>query len=360
MSTGNRGAVHHRLAVALAASITSLWLCGPQASGAPASGPAPVAAPRTDASPSELESAAARGDSAAQFRLAQSYEGTSHGDAEARAWFARSASQGNPGAEYGLALLLRDGRGGPRDDQAAFAWLSKAARAGYSAAEVGLGDAFLAGRGVPRDIAQAQEWYRAAAVQGDVDGQVALGELCLAPPPRPSPASGRMTCSAAPARDYGRRVRRWKLAGDGRLPQPPRGKNQLRAEGALTVPVGTLSRHSVGSPSAPGAYDVVVTGRSPAAAAEALRKSGFSFRRIFPEEASGDQGPHLHLETLLGHSTAPPRLDDLLEGPAKALPSVPITSDQAMFWLAAARHSGSSRAGGLMIEVRRSGCASAH
>ena len=355
MSTGTPNVVRHRLALALAASVMPFWLCDPQANGAPASRPAPVVAPRTDASPRELEAAAAQGNSAAQFRLGQFYEGTPDGDAEARAWFAKSASQGNPGAEYHLALLLRDGRGGPRDEQAGFASLSKAARAGYSAAEVGLGDAFLAGRGVPRDVAKAQEWYRAAAVQGDVEGQLRLGELCLAPQP-PLAAEGMTSGKLHEIMDGLFGAGNWRETGGFRTPAR---ENQLRSEGAMTVPAGTLSRHSIGSPAAPGAYDVVVRNRPLAEAADALRKSGFNFNRIYHEEASGDQGPHLHLETMLGHSTAPPTLDSLLEGPAKALPATPITSDQAMFWLAAARHGGSSRAGALMIEVRRSGWAAA-
>jgi hypothetical protein len=73
-------------------------------------------------------------------------------------------------------------------------------------------------------------------------------------------------------------------------------ENKLRAEGALTVPPGTVSRHSMGTPDAPDAYDIVVAGLTPDQAAVRLRHSGVAFRRLFPEGAHGNQGPHLHVE----------------------------------------------------------------
>ena len=85
----------------------------------------------------------------------------------------------------------------------------------------------------------------------------------------------------------------WRMTGGYRTPER---ENELRAQGALTVPVGKLSRHSVGRPGAPGAYDVVVDGLSPAQAAAKLRRSGAPFRTVFAEGAHGSQGPHLHLE----------------------------------------------------------------
>jgi hypothetical protein len=76
----------------------------------------------------------------------------------------------------------------------------------------------------------------------------------------------------------------------------PERENELRAQGALTVPAGVLSRHSTGRPGAPGAYDLVVSGLSPAAAAARLREADAPFRKYFPEGAHGTQGAHLHLE----------------------------------------------------------------
>ncbi len=85
----------------------------------------------------------------------------------------------------------------------------------------------------------------------------------------------------------------WRMTGGYRTPER---ENELRAQGALTVPVGRLSRHSMGRPGAPGAYDVVVNGLSPAQAAAKLRRSGAPFRSMFAKGTHGSQGPHLHLE----------------------------------------------------------------
>jgi len=85
----------------------------------------------------------------------------------------------------------------------------------------------------------------------------------------------------------------WRMTGGYRTPER---ESQLRAQGAMTVRPGGTSRHSLGRPGAPGAYDVVVDGMSPAAAAERLRRAGAPFARYQPKGAHGTQGPHLHLE----------------------------------------------------------------
>src|SRR5688572_8972510 len=64
----------------------------------------------------------------------------------------------------------------------------------------------------------------------------------------------------------------------------------------MTVRPGGLSRHSMGRPGAPGAYDLVVDGMSPSEAASRLRAAGAPFARYQPKGAHGTQGPHLHVE----------------------------------------------------------------
>ena len=86
---------------------------------------------------------------------------------------------------------------------------------------------------------------------------------------------------------------KWRETGGYRTPER---ENQLRAEGALTVRAGAISRHSLGRPGAPGAYDAVVTGVSLDVAAARLRTSGAPFRKILAEGTHGTQGAHLHLE----------------------------------------------------------------
>jgi len=85
-------------------------------------------------------------------------------------------------------------------------------------------------------------------------------------------------------------------------------EDRLRLEGAGTVPVGAISRHSMGTPEAPGAYDAVVHGVSPAVAAWRLRTSKEAgIGRVLVEGAHGREGPHLHIEVGdgLGASVAP-------------------------------------------------------
>ncbi|HXA40201.1 MAG TPA: hypothetical protein VNW53_14470 [Phenylobacterium sp.] len=73
-------------------------------------------------------------------------------------------------------------------------------------------------------------------------------------------------------------------------------ENALRRAGAGTVPAGRLSRHSLGDPEAPGAYDAVVAGLTPAAAAARLKRAGAPLARVAAEGAHGREGPHLHIE----------------------------------------------------------------
>lgn len=86
---------------------------------------------------------------------------------------------------------------------------------------------------------------------------------------------------------------KWKPTGGYRTPAR---EDELRREGAETVPAGHTSAHSEGTPDAPGAYDIVVDGLSPAEAAEKLEQSGYKFSKLFPEGASGTQGGHLHVQ----------------------------------------------------------------
>ncbi|HEY3813049.1 MAG TPA: hypothetical protein VGL66_07465 [Caulobacteraceae bacterium] len=90
-------------------------------------------------------------------------------------------------------------------------------------------------------------------------------------------------------------------------------ENQLRAMGAGTVPVGAISHHSMGTPDAPGAYDVVVEGMDQSVAAQVLRNTDPGFSRILFEGAHGPEGAHLHIEMgarSAAGSTAPKLLSD--------------------------------------------------
>jgi len=79
-------------------------------------------------------------------------------------------------------------------------------------------------------------------------------------------------------------------------------EDELRRQGAGTVAPGHTSRHSIGGPGAPGAYDAVVDHLPLDAAAARLRGAGGPFSRVLAEGAHGGQGAHLHVELI---KTAP-------------------------------------------------------
>ena len=63
------------------------------------------------------------------------------------------------------------------------------------------------------------------------------------------------------------------------------------------------SRHSIGGPETPGAYDVVVPGMSQAQAAAKLKAADQGWGKVAAEAAHGREGAHLHLE--LARETVP-------------------------------------------------------
>ena len=76
-------------------------------------------------------------------------------------------------------------------------------------------------------------------------------------------------------------------------------ENALRRAGAGTVPVGAISKHSLGNREKPGAYDAVVHGMALATAADKLRRAaGAGFARVIAEGAHGPEGAHLHVELI--------------------------------------------------------------
>ena len=259
-----------------------------------------------------FQDAAATGDPAAGYNLGMMYadgEGTPVDYPKAALWFRKAADEGNPGAQFRLGLLYEHGQGVRRDAATAAGWYLKSATQSYQGAQVRLGLMYSTGEGVPRDEAQAVKWYREAANQGDADGAFGLGLMY---------AQAAHSPRGTPSQSWFREIMnnvfgagRWRVTGGYRSPAE---ENRLRAEGALTVRPGAISRHSMGTPDAPGAYDVVVAGLSPDEAAVRLRHSGTPFRRLFPEGLHGNQGAHLHVEPSDIHvaSWSPvPEADDL-------------------------------------------------
>jgi TPR repeat protein len=91
--------------------------------------------------------------------------------------FSEGAEQGDPYAQYKLAVMYAKGRGVPQDFAQAVAWYRKAAEQGDPYAQFWLGVMYAKGRGVPQDFAQAVAWWRKAAEQGHPYAQCELGVM---------------------------------------------------------------------------------------------------------------------------------------------------------------------------------------
>ncbi len=238
--------------------------------------------------------AAQTGDARAEFNLGRMFlrgEGGPRDEGQALIWSEKAAEQGIPGAQYDTGRIYEQGLGVKRDPERAAGWYEKAAARGFSSAQVSLADLYVAGRGVAFDANRAAELYGAAAEQGDADAQFKLATLSS----RYDLGLGGMTPHArfGALMDSVFGPQKWRETGGFRT---AKRENELRAMGALTVPQGAKSAHSLGKPEAPGAYDLVVDGLTPETAAKKLRVSKAPLKVIFAEAAHGAEGPHLHVE----------------------------------------------------------------
>jgi hypothetical protein len=223
--------------------------------------------------------------------------GVSRADFEVAArFFRQAADKGDATAQFNLGRLYSQGRGAPPDLTQAAIWFRKAAEHGHAEAQARLGELLFKGEGVAKNKPEAVKWYRAAAAQGNLAASIDLAAIFAPPATRPRGGASEGT---APTQwleqimDGAFGAGKWRETSGYRSIA---AENKLRAAGALTVPAGVVSHHSMGTPDAPGAFDVVVSGLTPAAAAEKLRQTGAPVRRLFPEGAHGNQGPHLHVE----------------------------------------------------------------
>ena len=126
---------------------------------------------RTDEGVSLIRKSANQNQPAAQYRLAKLYEigeGVTQDSAMARQLTERAATNGNRIAMHDLALYYAEGRGGVDADlQAAAKWFEKAAERGVVDSQFNLGVLFESGQGLPKNVNDAFVWYSIAAAQGD-------------------------------------------------------------------------------------------------------------------------------------------------------------------------------------------------
>lgn len=125
-----------------------------------------------------IKEAASKGGIKAQALLGTLYyrgNGVEMDDAQAVKWWRKSAEQGNPHAQYDLAMAYHEGTGGlQKSDKKSVEWFRKGAEKGEARSQYNLGIAYYNGLGIKKDRAQAMQWFQKAAEQDNADAQYIL------------------------------------------------------------------------------------------------------------------------------------------------------------------------------------------
>jgi localization factor PodJL len=101
-----------------------------------------------------------------------------------------AAAQGDPSAQYEVAVRLAQGKGDTDQDlKEAAQWYQRAATSGFAMAQFRLGTLYERGVGVTTDGARAQVWYGRAAEQGNVKAMHNLAVLIAAGSGKPDYAA---------------------------------------------------------------------------------------------------------------------------------------------------------------------------
>lgn len=118
-----------------------------------------------------LEPLAEAGDVDAQNKLSHMYwygEGTPSDYARALGWSRRAAEAGSAHAMYDIGVHYRNGLGGvTQNDAEAFAWFLKSAEAGDPQGAGNVALSYLLARGVEMDLAQYAHWRSVALERGE-------------------------------------------------------------------------------------------------------------------------------------------------------------------------------------------------
>ena len=94
-------------------------------------------------------------------------------------WFPL-AQQGEPLAQFGLALMYENGQGFARDMAQAARWYAGAARAGLPEAQFNLGRLLFTGAGVEQNLDEAAFLFLEAAKRNHPQAQVQIGVMLSA------------------------------------------------------------------------------------------------------------------------------------------------------------------------------------
>lgn len=114
-----------------------------------------------------LRAKAANGDVDSAAALGKYYYQTEKNLKKAEKWLDAGAKAGNAEAQYYLAKVYDDSKGGKHPNKEIVEWLEKSATQGYMQAQLMLGKIYQFGRrGIPKDLAKAKQWYDLAAAKG--------------------------------------------------------------------------------------------------------------------------------------------------------------------------------------------------
>ena len=87
------------------------------------------------------------------------------------------ADQGEPEAQYRMAIMMQNGLGMTANEMQAFKYMRDAAAYGNALAQHGLGFMYLEGECIDKNPAKAVEWFSKAAEQGLVGSQTTLAMM---------------------------------------------------------------------------------------------------------------------------------------------------------------------------------------
>jgi TPR repeat protein len=133
-----------------------------------------------DAAYVEFKPLAEQGDPFAQYMLALMHmhgKGTQQNPRLALVWFERSAAQGFADSLFNLGVIYTQAIGVSKDHPKGVEYLKKAAERGSGEAQLNLGIIYDTGENLPQDFKQAAVWYQKAAEKGVVPAQFNLGSL---------------------------------------------------------------------------------------------------------------------------------------------------------------------------------------
>jgi len=91
---------------------------------------------------------------------------------QAKMFLAPLAEEGNPEAQYRMAIMAQNGLGMVENPLMAYKYMKSAAEAGLGLAVHGLGFMYLEGECVEQDTGKAIEWFKKAAEEHELIGSM--------------------------------------------------------------------------------------------------------------------------------------------------------------------------------------------